>query len=538
MRLPPLILLLITGFFLPAIAQDNTFPATGNVGIGTTSPTSKLVVEHSPADIKESYPALFHFTPLATKDGTYFWRGVFSTVLARPALGVYNRGHAAGAFLECYNDDAGDVSQLYGAYIRAGSTGNGSGKVITGAGLAIEPRRFGGSFNKWFSLYLKEPVGTAAVTDEWSLYSANPAGSFFAGTLSVGGAAKTHQLAVKRNNPNERSNYGLDVNYRPSATLDGNYAWRGLNCQTQARPNTGVTNEGECVSARFSATNAGEGNIDDLRGIAIEVGSGTSGSGNVGHATGIFIEPVRRSGTTTTYADLWIKAPVGLGEVTNDYAIYSLHDATSYLKGALGIGTRTPNTKFEVNTDAVGDGLIAGSAFVGNLDATSAALSHERLRGDELVKSFAVKQHYSGQTSLNSAPAKDLSLCIGGEAQMTVKSTGSVGIGTADPGDYKLAVNGSIRTKELVVDTDWGDHVFEPEYKLPSLDEVESYIKKHKRLPGVQSAKEIQKKGVGVANMMTKQQIKIEELTLYVIELKKQNDALQKRLEALEKKAE
>ncbi|MDL5514708.1 hypothetical protein QSE00_23055 [Arenibacter sp. M-2] len=55
-------------------------------------------------------------------------------------------------------------------------------------------------------------------------------------------------------------------------------------------------------------------------------------------------------------------------------------------------------------------------------------------------------------------------------------SLGNVGIGTTDPGTWKLAVNGKIRAKEIKVETTWADYVFEDGYNLPSLEEVRRHI--------------------------------------------------------------
>ena len=101
---------------------------------------------------------------------------------------------------------------------------------------------------------------------------------------------------------------------------------------------------------------------------------------------------------------------------------------------------------------------------------------------------------------------------------------GNVGIGTAKP-KHKLSVNGTIQSKEVIVTTlatDWPDHVFEAEYKLTSLEELESYVKREKHLPGVPSANEIDEEGIKVGEMNALLLQKVEELTLYVIELEKQ----------------
>lgn len=103
-----------------------------------------------------------------------------------------------------------------------------------------------------------------------------------------------------------------------------------------------------------------------------------------------------------------------------------------------------------------------------------------------------------------------------------------VGIGTSTP-LYELSVNGTILAKELIVsklDEDWPDYVFDPEYKLTSLEELGSYVKDERHLPGVPSAKEMEDGGIKVGEMNAILLKKIEELTLYVIELQQQINEL------------
>ena len=104
--------------------------------------------------------------------------------------------------------------------------------------------------------------------------------------------------------------------------------------------------------------------------------------------------------------------------------------------------------------------------------------------------------------------------------------TGQVGINTTNVAGYQLAVNGNVRAKEVVVETGWADYVFEKNYKRPSLTELETFIQLNKHLPNIPTAKEIEEKGLHVGDVQKRMMEKIEELTLYIIELKKEIDTL------------
>ncbi|HVG15973.1 MAG TPA: hypothetical protein VM935_13460 [Chitinophagaceae bacterium] len=113
---------------------------------------------------------------------------------------------------------------------------------------------------------------------------------------------------------------------------------------------------------------------------------------------------------------------------------------------------------------------------------------------------------------------------------------GQVGIaGNFADSNYKLSVNGSIRTRKVRVDQDtWADYVFTTGYKPLSLQEIESFIALHGHLPEVPSAAVAKKDGIDIAVMQTLFLKKIEELTLYAIE---QDKVIQKQKEVNEVQA-
>lgn len=135
-----------------------------------------------------------------------------------------------------------------------------------------------------------------------------------------------------------------------------------------------------------------------------------------------------------------------------------------------------------------------------------------------------------------------------GNYYMFMTDSGKVSIGL-DPnnadtykGDYRLYVEGGIMTKKVKVaipySTEWADYVFEDEYKLMPIEEVEAFIAENGHLPNVPSADEVVESGIDIAKMDAKLLEKIEELSLYVIDLNKENQELKDVLKNLQRQVE
>ena len=99
-----------------------------------------------------------------------------------------------------------------------------------------------------------------------------------------------------------------------------------------------------------------------------------------------------------------------------------------------------------------------------------------------------------------------------------------------------MSINGALIATDIVVQlrSNWPDYVFSKEYKLTPLKELEQYINTEKHLPEIPEAKSMEKDGIDVAKINILLTKKVEELTLYMIELNKTNEFLSKRISELE----
>nr|WP_299167128.1 hypothetical protein [uncultured Allomuricauda sp.] len=190
--------------------------------------------------------------------------------------------------------------------------------------------------------------------------------------------------------------------------------------------------------------------------------------------------------------------------------------------GNVGIGTSNPQHKLVLNGGAfsIGDG---GSGIPFKIWAGgSGNTNHMRIGtdfghyGDAVVELY---QNYGGGSEQN--PGK-------------LVVNGNLGIGTSNPGTWKLAVKGKIRAEEIKVETGWADYVFKEEYDLPTLEEVEKHIKEKGHLINIPSAKEVEENGIQLGEMNKLLLEKIEELTLYTIKQQQETQLLKERLKVLE----
>ncbi|MGS2765211.1 hypothetical protein [Sinomicrobium sp. M5D2P9] len=188
--------------------------------------------------------------------------------------------------------------------------------------------------------------------------------------------------------------------------------------------------------------------------------------------------------------------------------------------GNVGVGTAEPTAKFHV------DGLIRTTGSVQAINPENSGLNMS------VGWSNGVARVRMGGSGIAASGGFDIQTA-GDKSLMRLLHNGNVGIGTITP-DARLAVNGIIHGKEVKVDLNgWSDFVFEENYVLPTLEEVEQHIKEKGHLKDIPSTKEVEKNGIFLGEMDAKLLQKIEELTLYAIQQQKRMDIQQKQIETI-----
>jgi hypothetical protein len=195
---------------------------------------------------------------------------------------------------------------------------------------------------------------------------------------------------------------------------------------------------------------------------------------------------------------------------------------------AIGAWALSANTTGYSNVAIGGAGLFRNTTGFTNTAIGGRALFENLTGSGNVAIGFDAGKLETGSNKLYIANSPTATPLIYGDFNAKYVTIGDVPASAAKRGDaaaagYNLLVKGGILTEKvkvaLVSTTDWADYVFEPSYKLMSLNEVESFIKVNKHLPNVPSAEQMALNGLDVAATDKMLMEKIEELTLYIIKL-------------------
>jgi len=252
----------------------------------------------------------------------------------------------------------------------------------------------------------------------------------------------------------------------------------------------------------------------------------------------------------------WENNPIGQSNVGNGWMVQDGNIVLSDSNNFVGIGTGIPTQKLHIEN---GNILVRGNVnwFPGLTILNEVGRSVLQLRGTTSSNNFSSAQIVledltNGHTwnLLNNTNTFTLVNHLNGtnylsplkiefgapDNSLTINSEGNVGIG-AWSNVHKLAVAGSIISEEIVVklQTNWPDFVFDKDYELPNLKELENYINTNHHLKGIPTASDIQNNGINIGEIQIKLLQKIEELTLYLIKQDKNIKILTQQVEDLQK---
>jgi hypothetical protein len=181
----------------------------------------------------------------------------------------------------------------------------------------------------------------------------------------------------------------------------------------------------------------------------------------------------------------------------------------------------------------VGDGVIGSITIKANNPSFSLRRDNQSLMyisADDIGNKDVVLSRYTqgggnGKLILNNSTKS-----------IYLSEDGHTNIGSGEkPTGYRLSVAGKVISTEFtaLAIASWPDYVFADEYKLKPLADVKKFIAENKHLPNIPSAKEIEKNGIELGDMSKRLMEKVEELTLYLIQLDEKNIQLQKQIDEL-----
>lgn len=271
-------------------------------------------------------------------------------------------------------------------------------------------------------------------------------------------------------------------------------------------------------------------------------------------ATGQYINLIRQGTYAWSIGTVYNNSTFAIGNsASNDASFTNPFFTIDPNGGRIGIGNPSPSTKLDIAA-VNGEGIRIGKVGdVGNYTVPLNSLSaqynidftgYRDIAADQVGARIAALRFNCYQSNVSAIQKTGLAFYTNPSGvntgttdlveRMRIAPNGFIGIGTFDPQNL-LDVKGTIRATEVLVQSvdQFADFVFDPNYKLLPLTEVNSYVKSNKHLPGIPSANEVKENGINLTEMQVKLLQKIEELTLYSIKQQEEIQLLKSEIESL-----
>jgi len=492
------------------LASTNIFNNGGNIGIGTTSPGYPL---HIYLNTGAGFSGPIYAANSSTSTNQQMWgiKGrVSSTNTNNPGAGVWGVG--------------------------SGSTGNSAGvrgETSSATGIGV----YG-----WATNYSGVNYGVYSITNSSNGYAGYFVGgeNYFQGNVGMGTTDPSYPLhaVINTGSTGSRAIYGDNI-----STGTGQQLW-GVYGKIHS---TGSINQGAGVMG-FCVATTGKG-------------MGTRGETAAAEGKGVFGWATHNSGVNY--------GVFARTSSPNGYAGY-FEGGENYFEGNVGIGTDNPYYPLHISTDSQTRGLFISNTYSGtsskyglyttiSADGTGTRYGHYNYvyaNTTDGSPSYGGYFYVNSNNSTGNTYGIRAAVSSGGTGNRYAVygyaydgwagyfPTGDTYVGgdlrvgsTMGATGYKVSVNGKIMCEELRVELSgsWPDYVFNNEYQLMSLEELEKSIKKNKHLPGLPSANSIEENGIMVGDITQTLTQKVEELTLYIIELNNYTKELNEKVEKLEK---
>lgn len=252
---------------------------------------------------------------------------------------------------------------------------------------------------------------------------------------------------------------------------------------------------------------------------------------------GIVQSPTWASGPNKLFSECpEVFVGIGTANPTRNLDVVGAAKIATHLwaNGSLSIGADM-NTFSKLNIVNTNRTAVIQASTVGNTKPYQRLMFFEYDNAD--TKILEVQNTTGGYTAFSLKSNGEMDIHNGTAPIFHLGTDGKLALGNGTMQTFQVEANGMIRGRRMKLDLDtWADYVFDENYRLMPLSEVETFVKKEKHLPNVPSEQELKADGADVMELNRILMEKVEELTLYLIQQNKNTEELKLQLETLQAK--